>query len=198
MTGGPPGDIGNVVNGLVERVNVSSIVTLTDSSFGWRMTVWQTGLQLWLTQPIFGTGLGLSVQGLHDITWFNIPMRDVHNNYLGILIQLGIIGFLFVVAWFISIIKTLSRLWKERNHLSLFEQRLLFTVISWVVLFLIIFSISVYWDLNLFVIWWWIALAVVRWLSSRPQYCVIASVNEKIERAEVERGYLFLPPKGGQ
>jgi O-antigen ligase len=149
---------------LKERINVANVVELNDSSFGWRWAAWQGGAAMWARQPVFGIGLGQSVVFPYEVTFFEIFTRDLHNDYLGILLQLGLVGAGIVIWWFGVILQTLSRLWRKRMELDIFRRRLTFTAGCWALLFMVCFSVSVYWDVNLFIIWWWLALSAVRWL----------------------------------
>lgn len=176
VTGRIPVEVTKVVYALQERLSVASVVHLTDSSFGWRVAMWQAALGLWKGSPLFGIGFGYNVIGFFETTPFVIPVRDLHNNYLGILLQTGIIGFAAVVYWFWDLLVTLKWEWRRRRERGdVFERVMLFTWGNTILLFMILFSISVYWDINLFIIWWWIALAAVRWT-------VVERQKEKIER----------------
>ena len=155
---------------LKERISVSTVVSLTDTSFGWRYTSWLAGLNLWQEHPIIGAGMGPKIEGVFEIIPFSEPVRELHNNYIGVLIQLGLVGLAVVVYWFLGLIRKMLRMWKRERIFNVFERRLFFTMSSWVVLFMIVFTISVYWDLNLFVIWWWFGLAGVRWLWIQRSY----------------------------
>lgn len=154
---------------LAERVAVEQVAEGSDSSFHWRMVVWRTGYTAWLAHPFLGLGLGYEISGeVYD--WpFHIALREIHNDYLAILYQLGMIGFIAVAEWFVYL---WYRFFKERtNILSAANDQagLFFGFWSVVVLFMVGFVISIYWDINLFVIWWWLALALVRmlWISGR-------------------------------
>jgi O-antigen ligase len=149
---------------VTQRLNIFSILQGHDTSFGWRTAMWSGALQTWWQQPLFGVGIGNVFSGFYEFTSFEIPVRDLHNNYLGMLLQLGILGVSSVVYWFFHILRQLSTLWKKMRGEDAFETRMLFTWGSIIVLFMIVFSISVYWDINLFIIWWWLALAAIRWI----------------------------------
>jgi O-antigen ligase len=150
---------------LKQRTAMSSIVNLADSSFAWRVSAWRAGFGMFLHSPIWGTGLGQNIFGYAGVTPFEVPARDLHNNYLGILVQLGLLGLGAVGYWFIYLLKMLNSLWQKFKDQNSFVTRLLFTWGSTVILFMIVFAVSVYWDMNLFIIWWWVALASVRWIS---------------------------------
>lgn len=149
---------------ITERLNVFSLVEMEDSSFAWRIAMWTDAIKLWSQHAVFGIGIGNMFLGFYELTAFEIPVRDLHNNYLGILLQLGLFGISVVAYWFVLVIRYLSMLWKDVAHKGNFYTRMTFTWGSTIVLFFIVFSVSVYWDINVFIIWWWLALAALRFL----------------------------------
>ncbi len=150
---------------LSERTDVEYATSGQDASFRWRLSTWKVGLSAWMTHPFFGVGLGYEIYGLDNNWPFHIAMREIHNDYLAILYQLGAIGFLVIVEWMIY-------LWYQffKNRSSMLssddpeESRLFFTWWSVALTLMAGFTISIYWDVNFFNIWWWIALAAVRFL----------------------------------
>jgi O-antigen ligase len=148
-----------------ERINVSSVVALEDSSFTWRLVSWQQGYRLWQQQPLVGIGFGHMVVFDWADGFAEIPMRDLHNNYLGILVQTGVFGALLVGYWFFSILYHGYHMIKQSTAHSLFLERLLWMGLSSFVLFLISFSVSVYWDINVFIVFFWWILALLRFVS---------------------------------
>lgn len=162
-----PKTISNTSQVLAERSDVNYIVGGSDSSFRWRMTVWRVGFAAWTHHPFLGLGLGYEISG-YDNNWpFRIALREIHNDYLAVLFQLGMIGFIAVAEWFVYL---WYRFFKERDNLlagDVHDGQLFFIAWSVILLFMVGFSISIYWDINLFVIWWWLALALVRLLWVR-------------------------------
>lgn len=155
---------------LKDRLNIGNVVTLQDSSFQWRVAAWRAGLEAFVASPIFGTGLGKEIQGEIDIYIFTVAVRELHNNYFAILVQMGVVGIATLVYWFWIIFKSIWYRWRQTHLLDNFRKQLLFTWGSVLLYFIITFSISVYWDVNFFIIWWWIALAALRYLSPHTTY----------------------------
>ena len=80
-------------------------------SIGGRIEIWPMALNLIAEKPIFGYGFGVEEKILH---LKNIILRNqlggaaVHNSYLGIILQLGIVGFaIFFIPLFILLLKEL-------------------------------------------------------------------------------------------
>jgi O-antigen ligase len=165
ITGYAPTEVSQLNLVVSERLDFISSWRSGDTSIGWRLAAWGTALQLWKSSPIFGVGFGQQILGIYEITSFFVPVRELHNNYLGILLQTGLLGLSTVVYWFVYLLKTIQQLWKK--YLGVFDsfyKEMTFIFGSLVVLFMMVFGISVYWDINLFIIWWWFSLAAIRFV----------------------------------
>lgn len=78
---------------------------------GGRLEVWPIALDLILDKPIFGYGFGVEDKliGVKKIVFTMHAGAYVHNSYLGMLLQLGVVGFiLFFIPLFILLFKELS------------------------------------------------------------------------------------------
>jgi len=76
---------------LPSRINrrLISIITLIESqSLGNRGDIWLKGFEIFLENPLFGTGSG---------TFYTIVGRYAHSIYLSTLVELGVIGFILFV-----------------------------------------------------------------------------------------------------
>jgi len=160
-----PGDTSGRISAsqvLKERTDIEYVTSMQDSSFRWRVSTWKIGYFAWTISPIFGTGLGYKISGFDNNWPFTIALREIHNDYLAILFQLGMIGFVVVGIWFLymcyEFLKNRIILFGE----NIFKSRLFFFSWSAILILMVGFSISVYWDVNLYVIWWWLALAAMR------------------------------------
>lgn len=87
-----------------------------------RMAIWQCGWQLFRQNPVFGVHLGDKKDKLMEMyreKKFGFAIRtqkNLHNNYLDILVSLGITGLLaFLVSW---IILPLRLLWQQQDMLG--------------------------------------------------------------------------------
>ncbi|MFH1291662.1 MAG: O-antigen ligase family protein [bacterium] len=151
---------------LTERASVETIMSLEDSSAHYRILAWKAGLQAWQENPLLGTGLGQTITGMkEDASYiFTIAAKEMHNNYLSMLVQMGLLGILVLFYWFWIIIKEILGLWKKLKFKHNFDTALFFCWGSTVLLFMLVFVISVYWDVNLFVIWWWLAVSAISYL----------------------------------
>ena len=168
-TGSAPRFVNKYVYILKERASFGNVVSLQDESFRWRVSAWLAGLSLWRSSPVWGIGLGHPITGYDELYFFEIPPRDLHNNYLGIFVQAGLLGFAAIVYWFVYLLRCLNRIWDRLKNSDNFDTKLFFVWGNAVLLFMIVFSISVYWDINLFIVWWWLSLAAMRYLAQQTK-----------------------------
>lgn len=150
---------------LQERTDVAYVASGEDASFRWRLSTWKVGYAAWITHPFFGVGLGYEISGLDNNWPFHVAMREIHNDYLAILFQLGAVGMIALLEWLVYFIYLFFK-----NRVVLLasedpsESRLHFAWWSTALMLMAGFTISIYWDVNFFNIWWWIGLASARYL----------------------------------
>lgn len=160
-----PGDQSGKISAsqvLKERTDIQYVTSMQDSSFRWRVSTWKIGYFAWTISPVFGTGLGYKISGFDNNWPFTIALREIHNDYLAILFQLGMVGFIVVGVWFLYMCYEFIKNRKLLSGDDLFRSRLFFFSWSSILVLMVGFSISVYWDVNLYIIWWWLALAAMR------------------------------------
>ncbi|HEY0731793.1 MAG TPA: O-antigen ligase family protein, partial [Chitinophagaceae bacterium] len=87
-----------------------------------RLAIWQCGWQLFKQQPLLGVTIGDKKAELMDVyrsKGFTFAIRtekNLHNNYLDILVSLGIVGLLlFLVGWLILPIRLA---WRNKDMLA--------------------------------------------------------------------------------
>lgn len=101
------------------RFTIDAVVDSRGSS---RLDIWQLAYDVWLKYPIFGVGLG-------DFSLFSSMSAElmyrslrVHNMFLEVLVETGIIGFtIWVLAWGYLILAAIEGF----THASAYEDRLL-------------------------------------------------------------------------
>ncbi len=72
-----------------------------------RLDTWIRAIQVWSQKPILGCGIG----GFAGITG-----KGVHNTYLLVLTEQGLIGF---ICWFSALLSVVVNAWKKRDYLIL-------------------------------------------------------------------------------
>jgi O-antigen ligase len=92
--------------------------TQADVSSG-RLHFWSVGLKIFLSHPILGAGLDAfgTAFPLYDSWNGNFRVEQAHNDYLQILADAGILGFLCVAAFIFLLFKQgLQRIGNEHSH----------------------------------------------------------------------------------
>lgn len=129
-----------------------------DTSIAWRSTLWQTAVSNLAERPWMGLGLGQKV--FIDMGSYKdyVELRNIHNSFLAILTQLGVLGIallaLFVLHWFYRVWMT-----KSNNSLALVIR---YSTLGVVIFCLVAFLFQPYLEANFFSVWWWIFLGLGR------------------------------------
>ena len=84
----------------------------TSSSTILREILWRDGLRLWRLSPVYGHGVGSFETGISRVQDFRFETRYVHNHYIQVLLEDGVIGFAFYAA---ALLSMLVALWKRRR-----------------------------------------------------------------------------------
>ncbi len=105
---GPSQSIHTIQAVVAERL--VSIGSSSDTSISWRGTTWKSAIDEIEKHPITGTGFGRHVAvesgDYHDF----VEVRNIHNSWLAVFVQMGFIGGLALIGVFGIIILSLIRL----------------------------------------------------------------------------------------
>ena len=143
----------NVGLGMVAERTQSITSGSADESFYWRSVAWKSGLNRFMKNPVFGIGTGQRV--VVEMKWLtqNVEVRSIHNSYLSIMIQFGMLGLLIFLAFIGSL---LWRLYPLRDRFSAVA------VASVIIFFLIAAIFQPYLETNFLALFLWIALGLAR------------------------------------
>lgn len=111
---------------------MSYIRAKTIPILGGRLEVWPIALDLIGDKPIFGYGFGVEdkLLALKEIVLYRHAGAYIHNSYLGILLQLGVVGFIiFFIPLFMLLFKELF-LREEDNTVPLLRYALRASLIA--------------------------------------------------------------------
>ena len=134
-----------------------------DESFAWRKLVWNASYKEFKNNPILGIGTGKKVYAETESYRDYIEVRNIHNSYLSILIQLGILGIGMFLLFLYSNIKELVRSIVKKENL--FYK---FSILGALSIFVISLCFQPYLETNLLSIFFWIALGLSRKISVIP------------------------------
>lgn len=149
----PSAEISDAGLGMVAERTESITAGSEDDSFYWRSIAWRSGLERFKENPIFGIGTGQRV--IVEMKWLtqNVEVRSIHNSYLSILIQFGLIGLAVFATFIFSLLK---RLYAFRNNYSTMA------VGSVLIFFLVAAIFQPYLETNFLALFFWIALGLAK------------------------------------
>lgn len=146
--------------GIIQSRFVSIANTGGDESIVWRSAVWQQATKQYLHSPIFGIGFGklipVEIGKYHDF----VEARDVHNSFLVLLIQMGIVGFGLIAFLVLKLGWNGLKIKFENETL----QMAAYATTGILVLQIVAFMFQPYLEANLLGIFFWINLGVLRTL----------------------------------
>ena len=144
-------------NNLLIRAN-SLINIEEDQSANWRLQFWYDAKKVWEKTPLLGVGLGKSVL-IDTGDWQNFEaIRNLHNSWLAILIQFGIVGFLLFLSLIIVSAVTAFKTIYQFDDLLPYYLGLLVGCAT----FLFASLFQPYLETNLMAIFFWIFLGLLR------------------------------------
>ncbi|MCG2712094.1 MAG: O-antigen ligase family protein [Candidatus Omnitrophica bacterium] len=103
---------------LPQQLKHRAVTTVNPMTWGERLPLWKMSLDIFADFPVFGAGLGMQ-ERLFVRYWKQLPFplhfqfHDVHNNYLQIMSESGIIGLIAFVWIFIAFFKHVFTILKE-------------------------------------------------------------------------------------
>jgi O-antigen ligase len=129
-----------------------------DESAYFRILAWEKAWDIFSDNPVLGIGFG------HKLTFdffgwpITIQMRELHNNFIGIAVQMGIIGFLSFLAYnFIFLKQSYRLLRKIKGEIGAY----LMGFLGCYVIFMFSANFGTYFDINVNVIFYWIFIGAV-------------------------------------
>lgn len=96
-------------------INLSQNETLMTFGRGYS---WWDILRLWRDFPLLGTGLGTfgNISSMYKTTPVQAMFSYAHNDYLQLLSEVGLIGFICVFLFFFFYFKRVSKMWLRRHN----------------------------------------------------------------------------------
>ncbi|MFA6533561.1 MAG: O-antigen ligase family protein [Patescibacteria group bacterium] len=145
----------DIIKSLQLRVVSFFNSAVEDSSAYWRVRSWQQAWEWFKTNPLFGVGLGRLLNFQVDDVKHYIPMRDLHNDFVSVAVQMGLAGILAFLFMLLQIGRSFLAVYRRLPT----ADRLVYTgFFSLVVVFFFVANFGVYLDLNLYVVWLWLFL----------------------------------------
>jgi len=139
-------------------IDISRAILMSEgdhNSFNWRLSQWYLFIKAWQQYPVFGYGLGLSIQvGGNGL----LP----HNDYIRVLVEQGIVGFVAFVAFFV--VQGMRLVWLIRHAPLGSKQRDLCLVLLAIFLSIPVGMITEnIWTHTMLFLYWYSVSAVAGW-----------------------------------
>jgi O-antigen ligase len=142
-------------------IRMLSIGNSTDESISWRGATWQSAFMELEKHPLFGSGFGahVAVESGEDYRDF-IEVRNIHNSWFAALVQMGIVGMMFLLAALATLIFSVMHIRADTDITA--AARLVFlTLIAYQAVVLLA---QPYLETNLTGIFFWLTLGSLRML----------------------------------
>lgn len=147
----------NVFSVVTERTTSLANVS-ADESFTWRSLVWNSAYAEFKHNPLLGIGTGKRIYAETRTYKDFIEVRNIHNSFLAVMIQLGVVG-LGLLVWFVyHNLKNLLRFSSDDAAVNFYK----FSVFGVLVMYLAALPFQPYLETNLLSIFFWLALGLVR------------------------------------
>ena len=151
-----------------------------DTATQHRLLLWEAMLRLWAQQPLTGVGTGV---------FFALTRVSVHNMFVQILGELGLIGFTLLC---VAIAMVVRSLWQVRRHALAQKDTCSIWLANFVLGGLVAYLISALtlYDLEEFDFWLIAALTVAMWVRSKTSHSTPAG---KLDNASTTSPLLIQP-----
>lgn len=148
---------------LSERI--FSIGNRYDESLAWRESVWTSAMTEFVKSPIFGIGFGAQVPvELGDYRSY-VEVRNMHNSWLAMLIQTGLVGAAVFIAFLVSLYLALVRARSGDRFFGAVK----YAALGLIAFQCLIFFSQPYLETNLLGIFFWITLGLARAAVDMPK-----------------------------
>ncbi len=141
----------------LEERGTSIVNAQEDKSFTWRELVWKTAYTNFQRHPILGIGTGKLIYVQTQNYRNFIALRNIHNSFLAIMIQLGLVGLGLFLSFLYQNIHQLIKFLKK--NINQFQS---FSLLGMLVFYLVVINFQPYLETNLLAIFFWIVLGLSR------------------------------------
>ena len=145
-----------------------------DTSISWRSTVWREAIDAFSQSMIFGTGFGMKIPVEIDAYREFIEIRNVHNSWLAMLVQTGIVGFGLMFSFLVSLISAVRKKVFESDFLHSAR----YATLGIFVFQSMIFLYQPYLETNLLGVFFWMNLGVMRVLLLISDTSIVSRITE--------------------
>lgn len=141
-----------------QRFAALNFMSLTDESATFRLAAWNAAFKTFLNSPFLGLGFGQSLtfefQDYENI----LDVRELHNTYAAMILQMGLLGSSF---YFMLIFSVLLESFRALKTATLDKKPYVLALLGFLVMFLIVSFFGTYWETNFFMMFFWLAYGLV-------------------------------------
>lgn len=132
--------------------------SFSDQSSTWRLAAWQEAFSSSAKVFFLGIGLGQTITFEFDDFFYTIEARELHNDFVAIILQLGVVGIGLFIWLLFSIFKFAISNYKKIDN----EYKPYYLACSLlIVAFLFSANFGVYFDINLLIIFLWLFISML-------------------------------------
>lgn len=146
------------LNSIRERVGVFNPNNLTDDSAKFRLAAWHKVGEILNNHWQLGIGFGQSLQFQLANNDYQLNVREIHNDYLALFLELGLVGSLGFV---ILIINILIKGYKINRQAASADQPYLNSALVFLVIFLILAALGTYFETNILHFFFWLSFGLI-------------------------------------
>ena len=137
-----------------ERVAALNFMSFSDQSASFRLAAWKEAWQTFLANPFIGIGFGRTLtfefQDYENI----LDVRELHNTYVALILQMGLLGFSF---FFLLIFSVLNESLATLRNIDSDKKPYLLALLGFLLMFLVVSFFGTYWETNFFIMFFWLA-----------------------------------------
>lgn len=149
---------------------VGSIGNEYDESFVWRSKVWESSLASFSEHPWLGIGFGAQVPVEIGEYQQYVEVRNMHNSWLALLVQTGVVGVVLFLGFVFALIARLVR----STFSNIFLRQASLTVCGLLFFQGLVFFSQPYLETNLLGLFFWVTLGVGRALLTISEERVLS------------------------
>ncbi len=152
----------------VERVVVERVVSVgdaADESIAWRGSVWQSAADILMDRPLVGTGFGMRIPVENGAYRDFVEIRNVHNSWLALFVQMGSVGFFLLVA------AGLASVWRAQKTriASEFLRSVRLALMALLLFQTVLFFAQPYLETNLLGLFFWLTIGLLCAVTIRSE-----------------------------
>lgn len=162
---------GTFLSSLGHRFLALNPLIVQDESARFRLSAWQEAFQQFKDSPLLGIGFGKFLTFDLANNEYKVAVRELHNDFFALLLEMGIVGFSFLVMFGVIVFRQAVRSVRSAppREIPLVAASIAFLTIF----FFVLMPLGTYLETNFFLIFFWLAVGL---LNTKP-YASITNLS---------------------